>query len=84
MSVLLLLLTNATGSCCAINHCLSLLSPYSKLLTDMNLNITKQDETHEEIGLYHHVNCSSGFTFELTKKREEKCHKIEEQKKRNK
>ena len=48
---------NATGSCSAINHCLSLLSPYSNQLTDIILNITKQycstDETLERIGLYH-------------------------------
>ena len=60
---------NATGSCCAINHCLSLFSPYSKLLTDMNLNITKQDsstdELLEEIGLYHHE--QNSLTLSLTK-----------------
>ena len=48
---------NATDSCSAINHCLSLLSPYSNQLTDIILNITKQycstDETLERIGLYH-------------------------------
>ena len=48
---------NATGSSSAINHCLSLLSPYSNQLTDIILNITKQDcstdETLERIGLYH-------------------------------
>ena len=48
---------NATDSCSAINHCLSLLSPYSKLLTDIILNITKvdfsTDESLEGIGMYH-------------------------------
>ena len=60
---------NATGSCCAINHWLSLLSPYSKLLTDMILNITEQDystdELLEEIGLYHHE--QNSLTLSLTK-----------------
>ena len=48
---------NATGSSSAINHCLSLLSLYSKLLTDIILYITEQDfstdESLERIGLYH-------------------------------
>ena len=61
--------SNATGSCCAINHWLSLLSSSSKLLTDMNLNITKQDsstdELLEEIGLYHHE--QNSLTLSLTK-----------------
>ena len=60
---------NATGSCCAINHCLSLLSSYSKLLTVMNLNITKEDsltdELLEEIDLYHHE--QNSLTLSLTK-----------------
>ena len=60
---------NATGSSCAINHWLSLLSSSSKLLTDMNLNITKQDsstdELLEEIGLYHHE--QNSLTLSLTK-----------------
>ena len=60
---------NATGSSSAINHCLSLLSSSSKLLTDMNLNITKQDsstdELLEEIGLYHHE--QNSLTLSLTK-----------------
>ena len=60
---------NATGSSFVINHCLSLLSSSSKLLTDMNLNITKQDsstdELLEEIGLYHHE--QNSLTLSLTK-----------------
>ena len=48
---------NATGSSSAINHCFSLLSLYSKLLTDIILYITEQDfstdESLERIGLYH-------------------------------
>ena len=48
---------NATGFSSAINHCLSLLSLYSKLLTDIILNTIKQDfstdESLERIGLYH-------------------------------
>ena len=60
---------NAIGSSFVINHCLSLLSSSSKLLTDMNLNITKQDSSTDEllegIGLYHHE--QNSLTLSLTK-----------------
>ena len=38
---------NATGSSSAINHCLSLLSLYSKLLTDIILNTVNPTQSFE-------------------------------------
>ena len=48
---------NATGSCSAINHWLSLLSSYSVQLTELILSITKQeaDEALEGIDLFSHM-----------------------------